>query len=874
MRTDDQIAATNSRRRWLIRPSLVLVMLLPIAAAFVPTGCNSNGDSEPADPSSSTADAMDTATYVGSASCKECHEKEHHDWHESHHDLAMDLATPDKVLGDFDDVSFESKFGVKSRMKREGDEFFFTTEGGEGNEETFKVKYVFGVDPLQQYLVEFPDGRVQCLNVAWDTKRKKWFDLYQNELEKYPPGDPMHWTGWANTWNHMCADCHSTDVKRNYDLATDTYKTTFFEIDVGCEACHGPGSHHVELAKTKNWSTELGYGLVKLKGKDPTTQLETCAKCHSHHGVVHHGFEPGKRFDDHYSLALLDSELYFPDGQVHGEAYVYGSFLQSRMFREGVRCTDCHDPHSLKLKHAGNKLCSQCHKPEKYDTPTHHFHKAGTAGASCVECHMPERHYMVVDPRRDHNIRVPRPDLSVKLGTPNACTKCHLEIKNDEPEKWPLYQDWLAAAEAGDAKAKRKIEELDQWAADVIVEKFGDRRPDDPHYGPTIDAARRGEPEAEKDLIRLASSNRVGPVVKASAVALLRNYQSPESAEAIIAATRDADARVRAAAVASMPMPALLQVLPEMLNDENRLVRHEATRMLSLVFNRREFPSHLRKTYLDALKQLSDDQAPSADAWQTHVNLGGIYANIGEYELAEKHFRHALKINKLSVPALEGLTQMLLRRNQMKDAEQLWRDHLKNAPESFMGHFNLGLLIAEDRERLAEAAESLAKAVEIQPDFTRGHFNLGLARQQLKQWDSAERHLNQAYQLAPHVPDNVMALVGFYQERKQLKKAEDVLLAAVRSEPLSVGLVGALMNFYVENKQPAKADEALRSALKREPKSPSLLQSALMFYAQQGELKKAEIYAERLLAIRPDDRGVQATLDQIRRQIDRQKPGG
>jgi tetratricopeptide (TPR) repeat protein len=518
---------------------------------------------------------------------------------------------------------------------------------------------------------------------------------------------------------------------------------------------------------------------------------------------------------------------------------------------------------------------------------------------------MPERHYMVVDPRRDHNIRVPRPDLSVKLGTPNACTKCHLEIKNDEPKKWPLYQDWLAAASDGDAQAKRKIEQLDQWAADTIVEKHGPKRPGDPHHGPTIEAARQGAPDAEAKLIELAKSNRAGPVVKASAVTLLRNYQSRASAEAIIAAARDADPRVRAAAIGSMPMPALLHVLPGMLTDENRLVRHEATRMLSLTFNSRQFPPELRDAYLAALKQLSDDQAANADTWQMHVNLGGIFANIGDIARAERHFRHAIKINQLSVPALEGLTQVLLRQNRAADAEQLWRDHIKEEPDSFLGHFNLGLLIAENRERLAEATKSLVRAVEISPEFARGHFNSGLALQQLKQWDKAEKHLHQAYQLAPHLPDFVMALVGYYREREKPEKAEEVLVAAVRRDPLSVGLVGALAQFYMDQKQPAKAEQAiadglrrepdsfpmvnsavtfyttqqqpakaaevLRAALRRSPKSPSLLQAAMTFFMQNGDLKRAEIYAERLIAERPDDRGAQANLKQIRRFIDRQE---
>ena len=867
MATDEQSLKSTSRCKRLVRPSLIFVLLLPLAVALLPSGCGSPDKAPPesVEKAPPPANISGPAQHVGSASCTECHAQQHKDWHGSHHDLAMDLATPDKVRGDFNNASFVSKFGVKSSMTRKGDEFFFKTEGRTGSDETFKVKYVFGVDPLQQYLVEFSDGRVQCWNIAWDTNHKKWFDLYQNNTERYRHDDVMHWTGWANTWNHMCAECHSTNLQRNFDQATNTYHTTFSEIDVSCEACHGPGSHHIELAKTKEWSTTLGFGLAELKGKNPTKQLETCAKCHSHHGLVHHGFQPGDKFDDHYSLALLDTELYYPDGQVQGEAYVYGSFLQSRMFREGVRCTDCHDPHSVKLKRPGNSLCTKCHKPEKYDAPTHHFHKVGTQGAACVECHMPERHYMVVDPRRDHNIRMPRPDLSAKLGTPNACTKCHLEIKNDEPKKWPLYQNWLTAAAEGNAQAKRKIEELDQWAADVVREKFGPKRPSDPHHGPAIKAARQGAPDAEDDLVRLASSNSAGPVVKASAVALLRNYNpSPQIEKVIRKALQDDDARVRAAAVASVPHYLLARLLPAMLSDKSRLVRHEVTRMLALV-PADEFPADRRAEFRKALVNLDTEQAPSADTWQVHINLGGIFSNINDekhkdLERAERHFRKALQINNIGVPAIEGLSHILLRRNAFDEAEQLWIGHIKRVPDSFLGHYYLGLLIAENPKRLAEAAQSLKRAVEISPDFARGHYNYGLALERLKKLDEALLHYQRAYHIAPHDPAFVTALVAHFHQRGEPEKAEEVLQAAVRRKPLNDTIAVDLVGYYARQNKFDKAAEVLDDAISRKPDSPILLEYALMFSTQRGEMTKANSYARRLAATNSDNRQMQATI--------------
>ena len=389
------------------------------------------------------------ASYVGGKTCAECHQKQTQLWEGSHHDLAMDLATPETVLGDFDDAEIEH-FGVRSRLFRRGEKYMIHTEGPDGKMTDFEIKYVFGVDPLQQYMVEFdrpaemPENeiaRVQVLRIAWNTREKQWFYLPPPDVrdEKLDPGDDLHWTGVAQRWNNMCADCHSTNLKKNYHVETGIYHTTYSEIDVSCEACHGPGSIHVELAKKKSlfWDRHHGYGLAKLKGDTPEhakRQIHTCAQCHSRRRLLHPEFHPNSNFYDHYDNELLREQTYHADGQILDEVYVHSSFAQSKMYHKGIRCTDCHDPHTAKLKHQGNQVCTSCHAHPagKYDAPAHHQHKEGSKGAACVECHMPETTYMDVDPRRDHSLRIPRPDVSVETGAPNACTRCHLEEEKGE----------------------------------------------------------------------------------------------------------------------------------------------------------------------------------------------------------------------------------------------------------------------------------------------------------------------------------------------------------------------------------------------------------------------------------------------------------
>ena len=409
-------------------------------------------------------------TFVGREKCESCHREAYEAWLGSDHDLAMAEATGDTVLGDFDDAVFEHR-GLTTRFYRVDGEHFVFTEGPGGEMGEFEVAYTFGYDPLQQYLVRFPGGRLQALSIAWDGERKEWFHLYPDR--EIPPDDWLHWTRNAQNWNGMCAECHSTDLRKNYDPETDTYDTTWSEIDVSCEACHGPGSKHIEWASIEPMARpeQDDYGLVlptiDLPARD---QVELCAPCHSRRSDLGEYDHTRLPLLESFVPSLLRENLYHADGQILEEVYVYGSFVQSKMFRNDVRCSDCHDVHSLKLHQEGNALCLPCHRADAYDSSAHHFHKKihegkPSEGALCVRCHMQEQLFMVIDQRADHSMRIPRPDLTLEIGVPNACSQagCHadkpVEWSNDAYLKWyglarkPHYGTILAAGRSGDPQA-------------------------------------------------------------------------------------------------------------------------------------------------------------------------------------------------------------------------------------------------------------------------------------------------------------------------------------------------------------------------------------------------------------------------------------
>ena len=678
-----------------------------------------------------------TAGYVGRDSCVRCHADQNRDWTGSDHDLAMDVATPEFVLGDFDDTQLEHH-GVTSKMSRRGDQFFVETEGPDGNRTEFEVKYTFGVRPLQQYLAETSGGKLQVLPVTWDTEEKRWF--YAIPDAPFGPDDPLHWTGSAQNWNHMCADCHTTNFAKNYDLATHTHHHSYAEGDVSCEACHGPGSLHVELADSGSvfWDRRYGTGLAKLKGKDATAELESCAPCHSRRRWIYPDYKAGDRFLDHFSLSLLEDHLYHPDGQIDEEVYVYGSFLQSLMYRKGVRCTDCHDPHTAQVKSAGNSLCTQCHNPALFDTIKHHHHELGSKGAMCVECHMPEKNFMVVDPRRDHSIRVPRPDLTVSIGTPNACNKCH-----DKPD------------------------ETAEWAAKKVVEWYGPKRKDDPHYGEAIHAGRQGRPSAEPRLIDVIESDDVGPIVRATAVSLLATrYQTQRSQKRVFDALEDSDPLVRATATryfdgrryeSQAERDQARGRLVPLLTDPIRLVRTEAARLLPATGIENLKPREA-KAFNKALEEYTSGLLANADQSGTHMSLGILYDQLGRTDESIDEYRVAIRLEPTIAGPRSNLAQLLDRigdsdeatRLREEEAELLTRD-AELLPDNAPIHYRLGLtLYVLGREQ--EAAHVLARACNLAPTSTEYLMMLTLLYEKLQQWHLAVPAAERLVKLQPNNP--------------------------------------------------------------------------------------------------------------------------
>ncbi len=707
---------------------------------------------------SDTAPSSTSATYVGAEICKNCHESEFKAWSGSHHQLAMQEATASSVLGDFANTKFK-KDGVESTFFKRGDRFMVRTDGPDGKLADYEVAYTFGLYPLQQYLIPFPGGRYQALPIAWDTRPRsaggqRWFHLYPKQKTDYK--DPLHWTGVYHNWALQCAECHSTNLHKGYDAARQTYKTTFSEINVACETCHGPASAHVDWAKQAKqpYGAGDGKGLPSLKTRwreawtFPTAGarfavrdtpaapagMNSCAACHARRSTLSEDRAPGATLEDSHRLALLTAPNYHADGQQREEVYVWGSFLQSKMHQNGVTCMDCHEPHSQKLRAEGNALCTRCHSAAEFDAPKHHHHVAGGKGAQCVTCHMPTQNYMVIHARQDHSLRIPRPDLSLTLGSPNACTQCHTDKK----------LQWAASA-------------MDQW--------YGKGWRERPHYGNTLHAGETQGVRALPGLLELAASPTAPAIVRATAAALAQPHANPGTLAAARALLQDADPSVRIAALGMIaradPANRVLSGAP-LLSDPVRGVRIEAARLLADIPDAR-IPEGKRTARAAALLEYENALALEADWPSGQVNLGNLRLQQGRVDEAIAAYERAIALDKGFPGAYVNLADALRQLGREPEAETVLRQGLAALPRDADLHHSLGLLLTRKGDKAA-ALNEFIEAAKLAPDNARYAYVHAIAVDSAGKREQALALLRSANKRHPNDLDILGALLSISRE--------------------------------------------------------------------------------------------------------------
>ncbi|MEZ5554393.1 tetratricopeptide repeat protein [Haliea sp.] len=719
-----------------------------------------------------SAQVLASGAFVGSDNCGSCHTEQHTQWQGSHHDLAMETPTEQSVLGDFNQATFTHRDVVTTFFRKDA-AWFIRTAGEDGKLADFPVRYTFGAYPLQQYLLPLSRGRLQAFEIAWDARPaaeggQRWFHLNPDEVTDHT--DPLHWTGPYMNWNTRCAECHSTNVEKRYDARTRSFDTRFSEVDVSCEACHGPGEAHlkrvadgsvssvagggfpVALQQRGDWAFNEGAAIAsRLEPLTENTQIDNCGRCHSRRGTLG-DYHYGKPLLDTHRLALPETPLYYHDGQIRDEVFVYGSWVQSKMHQAGVVCSNCHEPHSLQLRAPGNGVCAQCHQAAVYDQPEHHHHPEGSSGASCANCHMPETTYMVVDPRRDHSMRIPRPDLSVTMGVPNACNQCHV----DQTADWALaaVRDWGVNFTDSGSHPARALQRL-----------------------------HAGQAQAVPDVQALAADGSATPIMRATALAALGQTGGGASPEAQ-ALLESPDPLLRLGAVrgaSGLPLPQRYSLLQPLISDDITSVRMAVAENLAAVPLAQVPPAQA-----DALRSLFAEyiaiQSLHADMPGVQLQMGMFLLNRGDLPAAEKAYREALQLNPQLLPARLNLADLLRMLQREDEARAELQAALAIAPDNGAALHALGLLETRSGNR-ALALEYLRRAAEQEEEGTRHRYVYAIALYDSGDITQAITTLEAVQRQAPGNADILLALTNYTASSGDLERARYWAQQLVASDP-------------------------------------------------------------------------------------------
>ena len=757
--------------------SKIPIHFLMILIIFSIISCNSKKEKEYSPLQISLNNHKHDEGFIGSKNCIECHQTEYNDWMGSDHQLAMQLPTDSTVLGDFNNSKY-TIYGVTSTFFKRDSLFIINTQGPDGKYHDYEVKYTFGVYPLQQYLVIFPKGKLQVLTPFWDSRIKedggqKWQHLYPDEF--IASHDELNWGRPLQNWNYMCAECHSTNVKKNYNPDTQTYNTTFDEINVSCEACHGPGDLHEKWAKDTLQIVD-NMGLVfdimdrdpSLWNIDPETakvtrskprtsnmQVEWCGRCHSRRSQLTDDYTFGKMLEHTHQLAYLDYPIYNDDGTNNDEVYVYGSFLQSKMYAKGVTCKDCHNVHSGELKGGKENVCFQCHMPSKYKSTEHHKHKEDGEGSSCISCHLPKITIMVVDPRSDHSMRIPRPDISVKTGATNACNNCHTDKSNE-------------------------------WSLTAFKGWYGNKYDTISHFGFAFHNIRTNKPDAQSDLNKVINDKDMANIVVGTAIRYQDYNNNPLAFQNLKMALSSSSPLVRRAgleSLRSLPKEQQYKYALPLANDTIYGVRNMVN---GLIYDMptANLPAEQIATVKKARKEYINQLLYYQDRSFGLSSLGIAALNLGKQEQAEKYFKNAIALDTLNLIVKINYADLKRMQGKNKECIALLKEVLA-IDKTFSAAYQ-GLAFAYIRiGDKPKAFETLATAKKMVINDPQNHYYYAVMQNDSGNSKEAIATIKEALKIYPNNEQLLTLAYSIYSNRGESKKAKNILNTLVKVFPNS-----------------------------------------------------------------------------------------
>ncbi len=672
--------------------------------------------------------------FAGSGTCQRCHEAEHSQWARSLHVRMTKPATDAVIVGDFNKVSLADN-GRSYRMEtRDGRRYISVSHAGRPSE-TFEVHYTLGAKRFQGYLTRLPEGRIYVLPVFWHVAQKRWLDW--KEITPVPDGDH----DLRQIWNASCFNCHATNLEAKFDVASKTYNTTWTEMGLGCEACHGPGRPHIARMEDweKNGRPEPGapIGIFAPRRAQPRQVYDMCTYCHGNKNSLFLGFLPGARMED-YALPFLVSQPmpsddpqgdFWPDGRPSRFNRPQALTLSGCFIKGNVTCTNCHVAHGSRQEHSlkvsiadSNRLCTQCHESIRPQGPGHRpegglrvktsgpeleqhtHHPFRSQGSRCIECHMSDVNWRLLIRRRDHTFAAPVPEMTAKYGVPNGCTTCH---DGRTPE-------WASAT-------------MDLWYGD------GGRRARAMRVADAFYLAGAGDPAALPGLVPIATDRTHGMLVRASAAEFIgRVYLLATGARQEM----QADARSQTSLEGSRPVARADARRTGPTAAPGALQPEITTGVVNALIGAASDPEPtVRATALKSLGVIADRRA-----------LMAIISRLSD-EVRLVRVSAARALLELGIAELPEPAATLLH-----SAQDEWISGLDAFPDVPANHAIRGW-IESARGRQTDAARALDTALELDPTSARAHVYRGIVSARAGQLSEAIKHWQRAKSLDPAYPN-------------------------------------------------------------------------------------------------------------------------
>jgi len=738
--------------------------------------------------------------YAGSESCIKCHRKFYQLWAPSWHGLAMQPYTPAFARAKLTTQQKDVVIGKYRYRANIGPEAGWVVETGpKGKKKKYPILHVLGGKNVYYFLTPLERGRLQTLPVAYEVRTRQWFDTAASGVRHFGPGtaaEPINWKAWPYTFNTGCFNCHVSQLSSNYDVKTDTYRTTWAEPGINCETCHGPSKEHNEVMQAApKGQLPADLKIISVKKFNHAQLNASCGSCHAKASPLTTAFPPGDRFFDHFDLATLENPDYYPDGRDLGENYTYTSWLMSPCVKAGqLDCNKCHTPsgrYRFQKTAQANEACLPCHAKQVAQAAEHIHHPTDKAGVptKCVQCHMPMTAFARMN-RSDHSMLPPAPAATIKFGSPNACNLCH----KDKSAAW------------ADQKV-RQWRKRDYQAP--ILYRAG-----------LIDAARKRDWQKLPAMLAYITSPARDEVFATSLIRLTMTAPDEGVRPALLKAVQDPSPLVRAAAAAALavrPSAASFRALVAAAGDSYRLVRVRAAASLA------QYPeAWLNGADRDRVKKATDEYLAALtarpDHWSSHYNLGNYYLNRGEVKKALAAYDTALRIDPRAAVVMVNEAMAYAQAGETGQAERSLLQAIKVAPDNAAAHFNLGLLEAE-LNRNQEAEQELKEAFRLDPKLAPAAYNLCILTGK-KRPQEALSWCRKAIELNPREPKYTFTLAYYQKEHGDLKAAATTLHGLLAQRPTFIDGYLLLAEIYGQQGNRSEAEAVLHQAQQVESLSP------------------------------------------------------